>query len=564
MNVDAIQTLKGIDALTKLSEWGFKFVLLQNRTKKAYEDGWQNKPHDLQKAIAHANSGQNVGALCGSLSQGLCMLDIDRPPVTYPDFCQKYPELAKTPTVFRRNAPHKAKLIFKIKVKPGHEVPHGKKWRQPGPEGKLVTVIEWLSTGNQGVVPPSLNTSGPEPVPVELKNYGQSPIELTATQLFDLWSELTGEDFLSGPAVTPAASPVAPADVNPLKLLKEYHEFINTRFPAQLARKLASQAADLLVVEGEYTPLKTLSIDEIMTTEWPPPVWAIPDLLPVGPAFLAGKPKLGKSWLLLQVARAVASGSMLFDKQVDEPGRVLYLALEDNARRLQDRIKKQGWDWRGLPIDFVTMAEFKNRMGSFLEGGAEALAKQIEESHHNLVIVDTLSRACFNDPNRNELMAATLAPVQELAMMTNTALLFVDHHNKSAGALMDAIGDILGGTSKGATLDTAWGLYRDRGKQEANLAITGRDVEDLNLALVFETKTGLWCYNGDYYTLKITERRQEYLDLIADLDGSVQVKEIAQNLGVTTSAARQQLSELVNAGHLRVSKKGRYVFYELI
>ncbi len=564
MNVDTIQTLKGTDALTRLSTWGFKFVLLQFRTKKAFEDEWQNKPHPLQKAIAHANSGQNVGALCGNLSQGLCMLDIDRPPVTYPDFCQKHPELAKTPTVFRRNAPHKAKLIFRIKIKPGHEVPHGKKWRQPGSDGKLVTVIEWLSTGNQGVIPPSLNTSGPEPAPVELKNYDQAPIELTPTQLFDLWHELTGEDFLSGSGSPPKPLQTVPTSVNPLELLKEYHEFINAKFPAQLARKLASQAADLLVLEGEYASLKTLSIDEIMTTEWPPPVWAIPDLLPVGLTFLAGKPKLGKSWLLLQVARAVASGSLLFDKKVDAPGRVLYLALEDNARRLQDRIKKQGWDWRGLPIDFVTMAEFKNRMGSFLNGGAETLARQMEERHYNLVIVDTLSRACFNDPNRNELMAATLAPVQELAMMTNTALLFVDHHNKSAGALMDAIGDILGGTSKGATLDTAWGLYRDRGKQEANLVITGRDVEDLNLALEFDKKTGLWLYNGDYHALKITERRQEYLDLIADLDGSVQVREIAQNLGVTTSAARQQLSELVNAGHLRTSKMGRYVFYELV
>ena len=89
-------------------------------------------------------------------------------------------------------------------------------------------------------------------------------------------------------------------------------------------------------------------------------------------------------------------------------------------------------------------------------------------------------------------------------------------------------------------------------------------MEDLNLALEFDTKSGLWHYNGDYYALKITERRQEYLDLIADLDGSVQVKEVAQNLGVSSSAARQQLSELVNAGHLRMSKKGRYVFYELI
>ena len=85
-----------------------------------------------------------------------------------------------------------------------------------------------------------------------------------------------------------------------------------------------------------------LSADEILTTDWPEPVWAIPAILPVGLSVLAGPPKVGKSWLALQFAQAVASGGMALGFPV-EFGRVLYLALEDPSRRLKERMVKQNW-----------------------------------------------------------------------------------------------------------------------------------------------------------------------------------------------------------------------------
>ena len=54
--------------------------------------------------------------------------------------------------------------------------------------------------------------------------------------------------------------------------------------------------------------LKPLSADDILGADWPEPVWAVPGMLPVGFSLLAGAPKIGKSWLALQIAQAVSSG----------------------------------------------------------------------------------------------------------------------------------------------------------------------------------------------------------------------------------------------------------------
>ena len=42
--------------------------------------------------------------------------------------------------------------------------------------------------------------------------------------------------------------------------------------------------------------------------EFPPINWVVPGVLPEGLTILAGKPKLGKSWLALDMALAVAAG----------------------------------------------------------------------------------------------------------------------------------------------------------------------------------------------------------------------------------------------------------------
>ena len=84
-----------------------------------------------------------------------------------------------------------------------------------------------------------------------------------------------------------------------LNVLKQADPAAHQAAHAVLARKWRA--------DPDAPILDLLTADEILTAAWPEPVWAIPGLLPVGLTILAGRPKVGKSWLALQIALAVAA-----------------------------------------------------------------------------------------------------------------------------------------------------------------------------------------------------------------------------------------------------------------
>ena len=69
------------------------------------------------------------------------------------------------------------------------------------------------------------------------------------------------------------------------------------------------------------------------------PKFVVPGYVTEGLVILAGRPKIGKSWLALGLADAVARGGRAFGQLEVEAGDVLYLALEDIPRRLQKRMR---------------------------------------------------------------------------------------------------------------------------------------------------------------------------------------------------------------------------------
>jgi hypothetical protein len=99
--------------------------------------------------------------------------------------------------------------------------------------------------------------------------------------------------------------------------------------PASVTSTPASQPAPAI-----------FSLRDLLAWELPPVRWAVPEILPEGLTLLAGKPKLGKSWLAVSLALSIASGGVALGKQPVAQGEVLYLALEENARRLQARARQ--------------------------------------------------------------------------------------------------------------------------------------------------------------------------------------------------------------------------------
>lgn len=80
--------------------------------------------------------------------------------------------------------------------------------------------------------------------------------------------------------------------------------------------------------------------DWLDAQDFPPLAWVVPDLLPEGFSLLVGGPKIGKSWLSLDVALAVATGGCALGNLPVASRPVLLLALEDGDRRLQDRARE--------------------------------------------------------------------------------------------------------------------------------------------------------------------------------------------------------------------------------
>src|SRR6185312_5745007 len=98
--------------------------------------------------------------------------------------------------------------------------------------------------------------------------------------------------------------------------------------------------------EPRFRPTSTTAL---MAMEFPPIRWIVPGYVAEGLSILAGRQKLGKTWLALDWAIAVASGGLAMGSIHCEQGDVLYIDLENGRRRIQARIRALFPDERQIP-----------------------------------------------------------------------------------------------------------------------------------------------------------------------------------------------------------------------
>ena len=132
--------------------------------------------------------------------------------------------------------------------------------------------------------------------------------------------------------------------------------------------------------------LHTVSMTELYQTAYKsrPPI--IDGLLYAGAYILAGAPKIGKSFLVAQLAYHVSTGQRLWGYEVHQ-GTVLYLALEDDFQRIQSRMFMMYGVADTASLHFATAA---NKIGNGLDEQLENFIKEHPDT--KLVIIDTMQK----------------------------------------------------------------------------------------------------------------------------------------------------------------------------
>ena len=133
--------------------------------------------------------------------------------------------------------------------------------------------------------------------------------------------------------------------------------------------------------------LETIPGKDLLTQPVAPIGFTIDTILPHGLFILAGSPKVGKSWLALDMCRAVTSGGALWNYPTAQ-GNALYLALEDNPARLQERLSKVS---PGCDLDTPTDIHFTTQANKLGEGLAEQITAFLDDHPQaKLIVIDTM------------------------------------------------------------------------------------------------------------------------------------------------------------------------------
>jgi hypothetical protein len=294
---------------------------------------------------------------------------------------------------------------------------------------------------------------------------------------------------------------------------------------------------------------------ELLAADLPSPRWAVEELFPEGLAFMCGAPKLGKSWLALALGIALAAGGgYALGKIAVERGDVLYLALEDNARRLQDQLRLLLGDDqapRGLHIE----TEWER----LDEGGLERLTNWLDEhTNTRLVLVDVWTRirpTTRDNGNRYQADYDAAAALQAVAIKYGVAIVALFHTRKAEAA--DFVETVQGTFGTAAAADTIVVVKRSRGEADATLFLTGRDVIEQELALRFAAETGAWELLGDAAEYGLGKTRKTILELL-DAHGPLtpkQVSELAPD--ISHDLAKKTMQRMFTDGQL-TAKGGVY------
>ena len=305
--------------------------------------------------------------------------------------------------------------------------------------------------------------------------------------------------------------------------------------------------------------LEAINAQALLSKEINPIKWAVEGFLPAGLTILGGGPKVGKSILALHLAIGVSIGGCVLGKIDVEQGDVLYLALEDTERRLQERLRSSNI----LPEDCnVSRLDIVTRIPRQHEGGLDFIKWWLHiHPDARLVIIDTLQMF------RKQLTGKTgvygedydaIAEIKKVADEYEVAFLII-HHLKKVSAKEEMLGDWINQFSGSAGLsgsaDTLFILRRARTDMYGTLYRTGRDVEEKNFRMKLDGFG--WMLEGEAEDFTLPAWKKQILDYLKEHE-TVTPMELSTACTLNINTAQQNLRKLLKEGVIQKVGYGTY------
>ena len=289
--------------------------------------------------------------------------------------------------------------------------------------------------------------------------------------------------------------------------------------------------------------------------------WIVKTIVPSGLTLLCGKPKIGKSWLSLDMTLSIPQGDKVagyFEsaKQVN----TLYLSLEDHYRRLKTRINLTHEN-----LHIPDNAFFYTKCPRLDEGGLDAIKAAVEKHSPELVIIDTLAKirpAAKRNQQNYDADYEALSGLKNLADKKDIAIIVVHHLRKMASD--DPIDLVSGTLGLTGAADTILILQRDNRVSRTNTTFfaSGRDIPDKELAMKLNDQC-VWEVLGDAEKYRGGDVKQDIIGALEKSAFAVSPAQIANTCKKDIQQIKNLLPQLIREGLVARAGHGLYQLGEV-
>ena len=247
-------------------------------------------------------------------------------------------------------------------------------------------------------------------------------------------------------------------------------------------------------------------MNELQKRNLPPIIFYIDGFIPQGLTILCSSPKMGKSWMALDMGLSISRGIQFMGFNTLQ-SKVLYLALEDSENRLQARTNKL-LNNQIAPVDFLYAIQCDDISNGLIEQ-LEDIKKK--EPNVKVIIIDTLQkvRGMYKGSNNYANDYKEMSEIKKFADKYGMAIIVIHHMKK--GYESDSFNKVSGTNGITGTADTMITLEKENRSNETTiLSINGRDVEYNQYIVKFNPYKCKWEMIATYEDNKKMKEEDNY------------------------------------------------------